>query len=69
MARVIVESAPRPVADLAGLTDAEGRFTLGTVGPGRYLIAVHAAGFESGVIECQVGSVDLDVVISLRPNG
>jgi hypothetical protein len=67
MARVTIESSPRPVPDLAGLTDTEGRFTLSTVGPGRYLVAVHAQGFETVRIECQVAATDQDIDVWLIP--
>jgi hypothetical protein len=44
-ARVMVESSPAPMPDLAGLTGEDGEFTLGTVGPGRYVIVVYADGY------------------------
>ena len=67
MARVVVESSPRPSPDIAGLTGSDGRVTLSTVGPGSYLIAVHAKGFQSARVECDVGATDRDVEVRLVP--
>ena len=68
MARVTIESAPGPMPDIAGLTGSDGHFTLGTVGPGRYVIAVHAEGFEPARVECDVGTTDRHVDIQLIPD-
>jgi hypothetical protein len=65
MARVTVESSPRPLPDLAGLTGPDGCFTLGTVGPGRYVIAVHADGYQSARVECDVGVTDRHIDVEL----
>ena len=67
MARVTIESSPGPMPDVAGLTGSDGRFTLSTVGPGRYVIAVHAEGFEPAHVECDVGATDRHVDIQLNP--
>jgi Carboxypeptidase regulatory-like domain len=67
MASVTVESAPRSVPDVAALTGTDGRATLGTVGPGSYVIAVHASGFESAHVECEAGSIDHDIEVQLVP--
>ena len=66
-ARVTVESSPRPLPDIAALTDDEGHFTLATAGPGRYTIAVHADGFEVARVECDVETSDEHVHIRLTP--
>jgi hypothetical protein len=64
---VTVESAPRPLPDVAALTDDKGRFTVATAGPGRYTIAVHADGFGVARIECDVETSDKHVEIELMP--
>ena len=66
-ARVTIESSPRPLPDVAALTDDEGRFTLTTAGPGRYTIAVHADGFEVARVECDLETSDKHVHIRLEP--
>lgn len=63
-ARVVVESAPGAVPDIAILTDADGRFTLGTVGAGDYLVAAHADGYEP--TRAAVVVVDTPVSVDLR---
>ncbi len=64
-ARVTIESSPRPVPDVAALTDGDGGFVLGTAGPGRYTIAVHADGFEVARIECDIETTDAQVDLTL----
>jgi hypothetical protein len=53
--------------DVAGLTGSDGHFTLGTVGPGRYVIAVHAEGFEPARVECDVDATDWHIDVRLNP--
>lgn len=67
MARVTVESAPGPLADVAGLTGDDGRFVLSTIGPGRYVVAVHAKGFRPARAEFHMGSTDRHVDVELVP--
>jgi Carboxypeptidase regulatory-like domain len=67
-ARVTIESSPRPLPDIAALTDDRGRFTLATAGAGRYTIAVHADGFKVARIECDVDTSDKHVDVELIPN-
>ena len=64
-ARVTIESSPRPMPDIAALTDGDGRFALGTTGPGHYTIAVHADGFEVARVECDIEATDEQVELSL----
>lgn len=66
-ARVTIESSPRPLPDVAALTDDEGRFTLSTAGPGRYTIAVHAEGFKAARIECDIDTTDQHIDVKLIP--
>jgi hypothetical protein len=66
-ARVTIESSPRPLPDVAALTDDEGRFTLSTDGPGRYTIAVHAEGFKAARIECDIDTTDQHIDVKLIP--
>jgi len=66
-ARVTIESSPRPLPDVAALTDDDGRFTLATAGPGRYTIAVHADGFEVARVECDVETSDKHIQFELKP--
>lgn len=63
-ARVVFESAPAAVPDIAVLTDADGRFTLGTVGAGDYLLSAHAEGYEPTRAAVVVG--DAPVSVDLR---
>ena len=66
-ARVTIESSPRPLPDIAALTDDCGRFTLTTAGAGRYTIAVHADGFKVARIECDIDTSDKHVDVELIP--
>ena len=66
-ARVTIESSPRPLPDVAALTDDDGRFTLSTDGPGRYTVAVHAEGFEAARIECEIDTTDQHLDVQLIP--
>ena len=68
LARVIVEQAPGPMPDIAGLTADDGTFTVGTVGPGRYVLAVYADGFvpERAVAEIGAGDRSVDLRVHLR---
>ena len=70
-ARVMVEKAPAPMPDIAGLSGEDGTFTLGTNGPGRYVVAVHADGFVPARAEVTVRpddeSVDLRVYLVPGP--
>jgi hypothetical protein len=71
LARVVVELAPGPMPDIAGLTAQDGTFTMGTVGPGRYVLAVHADGFTPARTEVTVGPRDVVVpmTVVLHPEG
>ena len=64
-ARIMIAASPAPMPDLAGLSGEDGTFTLGTNGPGRYVVAVYADGFVPARAEVTVGpddeSVDLRV--------
>ena len=64
-ARIMIAASPAPMPDIAGLSGEDGTFTLGTNGPGRYVVAVHADGFVPARAEVTVGpddeSVDLRV--------
>jgi hypothetical protein len=62
---VTIESSPRPVPDVAALTDDCGRFTLTTAGAGRYTIAVHADGFQVARIECDIDTSHKHVDVEL----
>jgi hypothetical protein len=53
--------------DVAGLTGSDGHFTLGTIGPGRYVIAVHAEGFEPARVECDIDATDWHIDVRLNP--
>ena len=64
LARIAVEAAPGPVPDIAALTDEQGRFTIGTVGPGEYRLAVYADGFEPGRAEVRLS--DAPVAVEFR---
>jgi Carboxypeptidase regulatory-like domain len=66
-ARVTIESSPRPLPDVAALTDDCGHFTLTTAGTGRYTIAIHADGFKVARIECDVETSDKYVDVELIP--
>ncbi len=70
-ARVMIAEAPAPMPDLAGLSGEDGTFTLGTNGPGRYVVAVHADGFVPARAEVTVRpddeSVDLRVYLVPGP--
>ena len=68
MARVSIESSPRPLPDISALTDEHGRFTLGTAGPGHYTVAVHAEGFEVARVECDVDVEDRQIDVELIPH-
>ena len=61
----MIAASPAPMPDLAGLSGEDGTFTLGTNGPGRYVVAVHADGFLPARAEVTVrpddSSVDLRV--------
>lgn len=67
-ARVSIESSPRPVPDVAALTDDGGHFTLSTAGPGRYTIAVHADGFQVARTEFDVDTSDNHIDVELTPH-
>lgn len=41
-ARVVITASPVPVPEIAAVTDAEGRFTLGAPAPGDYAFTAHA---------------------------
>lgn len=66
-ARVMVETAPAPMPDLAGLTGDDGAFTLGTAGPGRYVVAVYADGYRPARAEVTVRTDDVVVEVRLVP--
>ena len=71
-ASVAVSSGPGPVNDIAVVTDVEGRFRLGNLGPGRFALtangandlqgtaAVEVAADEQAVAEIRLGEVQPD---------
>lgn len=65
LARIFLESAPGPVPDVALLTGADGRFTMGTVGPGPYRLTVHTDDHRPAVATVEVGTGDATVEIRL----
>ena len=69
-ARVMVEKAPAPMPDLAWLTSEDGMFTLGTVGPGRYVVVVYDDGFvpARGVATIHAGDISVDLRVHLVPD-
>lgn len=67
LGRVTVEQAPAPMPDLAALTGQDGSFALGVVGPGTYVIAVHADGYAPGRAEVTVHAHDATVHVWMRP--
>jgi carboxypeptidase family protein len=69
LARVFLESAPGPIPDVALLTDAEGRFTIGTVGPGSYRLTVHSDDHHPATVTVEIGTQDATVEILLKPTG
>jgi hypothetical protein len=66
-ARVMIAKAPGPMPDIAALTGEDGMFTFGTVGPGRYVVAVHADGFAPARAEVTVrpGDISVDLRVHL----
>jgi len=70
-ARIMIAASPEPMPDIAGLSGEDGTFTLGTNGPGRYVVAVHADGFVPARAEVTVRpddeSVDLRVYLVPGP--
>ncbi len=66
LARVTVDSAPAPMPDLAGLTGEDGTFRMGTVGPGRYVVAVYADDFVPARAAVTVHSGDREVDVHVR---
>ncbi|HEY0450354.1 carboxypeptidase-like regulatory domain-containing protein [Actinophytocola sp.] len=66
-ATVAFESAPGATPDIAALTDADGRFTLGTVGEGPYRLAAHADGYTPGRAAITVTNEPVTVELSLHP--
>ena len=69
-ARIMIAASPAPMPDLAGLSGEDGTFTLGTNGPGRYVVAVHADGFVPARAEVTVRADDVavDLRVHLRPD-
>ena len=61
-ALIMIAASPVPTPDLAGLSGEDGTFTLGTNGPGRYVVAVHADGFVPARAEVTVGPDELESV-------
>jgi len=67
-ARVMVVSGPGPLADVAMLTDGDGRFTLGLDQAGHYQLAVHADGHESASVSVHLSGDQADTVrVRLAP--
>lgn len=66
-ARVVVESAPNPTPDIAILTDADGQFTLPTVGAGEYRLATYADGHEATHTTITVTNTPVTVEPRLLP--
>ena len=69
-ARIMIAASPAPMPDLAGLSGEDGTFTLGTNGPGRYVVAVYADGFVPARAEVTVRADDVavDLRVHLRPD-
>ncbi len=65
LARVYVLAAPGPVPDVALLTDADGRFEIGTLQPGAYEIGASTDGLGSGRVAVRVERADARVQIKL----
>ncbi len=65
-ARVMIAEAPAPMPDLAGLTGEDGTFRMGTVGPGRYVVAVYADDFVPARAAVTVHSGDREVGVHVR---
>lgn len=70
LARVIIAESPAPMPDIAALTGEDGSFTIGTVGPGRYVVAVYADGYRASHAEVMVGPEDVavEVRVQLEPD-
>lgn len=62
LARVMIVESPAPTPDIAGLTGEDGSFTVGTVGPGRYVVAVYADGYRPAHAEVVVGQEEVGAV-------
>ena len=69
LARVMVAQSPAPMPDIAALTGEDGSFTIGTVGPGRYVVAVYADGYVPAHAEVMIGprEVGADLRVRLEP--
>lgn|GEM_PF-1860939 len=65
LARVYVLAAPGPVPDVALLTDADGRFEIGTLQPGAYEIGASTDGLGSGSVAVRLARADARVQIKL----
>ena len=65
LARVYVLAAPGPVPDVAWLTDADGRFEIGTLQPGTYEIGASTDGLGTGRVAVQVVRANAQVQIKL----
>jgi hypothetical protein len=68
LARVMIQSAPASTPDIAALTGEDGGFVVGTVGPGRYVLVVHADGYPPARREVVVSQRDVSVDVRLRPD-
>jgi len=67
-ARVMVVSGPGPLADVAMLTDGDGRFTLGLDQARHYQLALHADGHESASVSVHLSGDQADTVrVRLAP--
>jgi uncharacterized GH25 family protein len=67
-ARVMVVSGPGPLADVALLTDGDGRFTFGLDRAGQYQLAVYADGHESASVVVHLSGDQADTVrVRLAP--
>jgi hypothetical protein len=69
LARVMIQSAPASTPDIAALTGNDGGFVVGTVGPGRYVLAVHADGYAAARREVIVSGRDVSLDVRLRRDG
>jgi hypothetical protein len=69
LARVMIESAPASTPDIAALTGEDGGFVVGTVGPGRYVLVVHADGYAPARREVIVSQRNVSVDVRLRRDG
>jgi len=66
-ARVGVSFAPRPMPDVAAVTDENGRFSFASAGPGRHELVVVADGFSAQHVTVFVRSHPIALEVPLQP--